>query len=206
MFHFMESRSVMIWKEARMFEACSDQILEFRRQGVRKHTNRAQFLELSHFIETMVPYWSRVHACRYSLISESSPIHLNFKLWKNATSTRAVLKQNLSMKSTNYSLYLGAIQTWHVPFWNPALSHDIERGKDVWGCLRHVVTKFWSLNRRQGGGKYTHRVQFLELFESFWFYRDRRLQRPNLQKIRTTKNCKALVFCEGLPIGIWNSL
>ena len=70
------------------------------------------------------------------------------------------------------------------------------------GCLRHVVTKFWSLNRRQGGGKYTHRAHFLELFESFWFYRDRRLQKPNLQKIRTIKNCKVLVFCEGLPRGI----
>ena len=41
-----------------MFEACSDQILEFRsrRQGGQKHTNRAQDLELFYFIETMGAY------------------------------------------------------------------------------------------------------------------------------------------------------
>ena len=59
------------------------------------------------------------------------------------------------------------------------------------------MTKFWSLNRRQGGGKYTHRAQFLELFESFWFYRDRRLQKPNLQKIRTIKTVKLWSFVKG---------
>ena len=59
------------------------------------------------------------------------------------------------------------------------------------GCLRHVPTEFWSLNRRQGGGTYMHRVQFLELFETSWFYRDR-FQRPNLQKIRKIKRRKAL--------------
>jgi hypothetical protein len=53
------------------------------------------------------------------------------------------------------------------------------------------------LNRRQGGGKYTHRAQFLELFESFWFYRDRRLQKPNLQKIRTIKTVKLWSFVKG---------
>jgi hypothetical protein len=91
----MESCSVTLWKRARMFEACSDQILEFRRQGGQKHTNKAQFLKLSDFIETMGPYWSRVHACRYPVIS------IPLSSCGCATSTLAVLKQNLSIKSTN---------------------------------------------------------------------------------------------------------
>ena len=41
-----------------MFEACSDQISKFRRQGGQKQTNssRTHFLERSDFIETMGLY------------------------------------------------------------------------------------------------------------------------------------------------------
>ena len=41
--------------------------------------NIAQFLELFDFVETMGPYCSRGHACRYPLISESPPNPSHFQ-------------------------------------------------------------------------------------------------------------------------------
>ena len=43
-----------------------------------------------------------------------------------------------------------------------------------------------------------HRAQFLELFEPFWFYRDR-LQRPSLQRIRTIKKLQSSVLSGRAP-------
>ena len=51
--------------------------------NIWKETIFWNFLNLLDFIEAMGPYWSRVHAPSTPiLISESSPIRPNFKLWK----------------------------------------------------------------------------------------------------------------------------
>ena len=91
-FHFGILLWLTMWKGARMFEACTDQILEFRRQGGWKHMSKAQFLELFDFIETMGPYWSRVHACRYPHWFPNHPQSVPLSSCGQATSTRAVLK------------------------------------------------------------------------------------------------------------------
>ena len=80
MFHFGVLLCLTTWTGARMFEACTDQILEFRRQGGWKHMSKAQFLELSGFKETMGAYWSRVHACRYPPDFRISPNPSHFQV------------------------------------------------------------------------------------------------------------------------------
>ena len=73
-----------------------------------------------------------------------------------ATSTRTVLKQNLSIKSKK-SLF-GGPSSLNCPFWSPAVPNDMDSGKDVWG----VHWPNFGV-RGQGGGKHMNRVQFLEL-------------------------------------------
>ena len=51
---------------------------------------------------TMGGYWRRVHACRYPLWFPNHLQSVPISSCGWATSTRAVLKQNLSIKSTNY--------------------------------------------------------------------------------------------------------
>ena len=127
----------------------------------------------------------------------------DFRIIPNPSEFQAVEKCNVDTRSAEATpLYkidkLQSIFGGHSNLTCSILeSCSVSQYRKGQGCLRHVVTKFWSLNRRQGGGKYTHRAQFLELFESFWFYRDRRLQKPNLQKIRTIKTVKLWSFVKG---------
>ena len=99
------------------------------------------------------------------LISELSPIRPNFKLLKGNVNTRSSQAQPLYK--------IDKLVATRGPF-KPELSIlesccASRYGKGQ-GCL---LTKFWSLeSRAQGGGKHINRVQFLELFEPFWFYKD----------------------------------
>ena len=164
----------------------SDQILEFRGQGGRKHTNRAQFLELCGFIETMGAYWSRVHACRYHLWFANHLQSVPISSCGKATSTRAVLKQNLSIKSTNQSLLGGPSNLKY----SILESWSVSRCGKGQGCLRHVVTKFWSLEGKEAG-KHMNRAQLLEL--SDFIHIDRQTPPSDFQIIPNPSHFQAVV-------------
>ena len=139
-----------------------------RGQEGGKHMNRVQFLE---FFE---PFWFykgngstlRPSTCTYPHWFPNHPQSVPISSYGNgkATSTRAVLKQNFSIKSKK-SLF-GGPSNLNCPFWSPAVPNDMDSGKDVWGVY---WPKFGV--RGQEGGKHMNRVQFLELFEPFWFYK-----------------------------------
>ena len=123
--HFGVLLRLTIWKGARMLKACADQILVFRGQGGGTHMNRVQFLGFfQHFWfykdngSTLQPNTYTKYPHGFS----NDPQSVQIPSYGKATSTRAVLKQNLS-------IYLGVLQTW--PFWSPSAPYDMERGKDV---------------------------------------------------------------------------
>ena len=152
--------------------------------------NRVQFLEL------FEPFWFykdngstlKPSTCTYPHWFPNHPQSVPISSYGNgkATSTRAVLKQNLSIKSKK-SLF-GGPSSLNCPFWSPAVPNGMDSGKDVWGV-------YWPNFgvRGQGGGKHMNRVQFLELFD----FRGR-IQRHNLKKKEPTKN-NALFFWGRVP-------
>ena len=111
-----------------------------------------------------------------------------------ATSTRTVLKQNLSIKSKK-SLF-GGPSNLNCAFWSPAVPNDMDSGKDVWGV-------YWPNFgvRGQGGGKHMNRVQFLELFD----FIEAAFKGTTLKK-EPTKKYNVFFGGEGLPRGTWNNL
>ena len=127
------------------------------------------------------------------LISESSPIRPNFKLWKWKSNVNTRSAQAKPLYKIKKSLF-GGPSSLNCPFWSPAVPNGMDSGKDVWSV-------YWPNFgvRGQGGGKHMNRVQFLELFD----FRGR-IQRHNLKKKESTKN-NALFFWEGFPRGTWNN-
>ena len=166
----------------------------FRAQGGGKHMNRVQFLEL------FEPFWFykgsgstlRPSTCTYPHWFPNHPQSVPISSCWKATSTRAVLKQNLSIKSKK-SLF-GGPSNLNCPFWSPAVPNDMDSGKDVWGV-------YWPKFRVRGqeGGKHMNRVQFLELFD----FIEAAFKGTTLNK--RTKN-KMFFWGEGLPKGTWNNL
>ena len=127
------------------------------------------------------------------LISESSPIRPNFKLWKwksNVNTRSAQAKPLYKIKKSSF----GGPSNLNCPFWSPAVPNDMDSGKDVWGV-------YWPNFgvRGQGGGKHMNRVQFLELFDFI---------AAAFKGTTLKKNKKIIMFFggEGLPRGTWNNL
>ena len=99
------------------------------------------------------------------LISEWSPIRPNFKLLKGNVNTRSSQAQPLY--KIDKLVATGGPFKPELSILESCCASRYGKGQ---GCL---LTKFWSLeSRAQGGGKHMNRVQFLELFEPFWFYKD----------------------------------
>ena len=96
------------------------------------------------------------------LISESSPIRPNFKLWKwkSNVNTRSAQAKPLYKSIKSKKSLFGGPSSLNCPFWSPAVPNDMDSGKDVWGVY---WPKFGV--RGQEGGKHMNRVQFLELFD-----------------------------------------
>ena len=96
--------------------------------------NRVQFLEL------FEPFWFykdngstlKPSTCTYPHWFPNHPQSVPISSYGNgkATSTRAVLKQNLSIKSKK-SLF-GGPSSLNCPFWSPAVPNGMDSGKDVW--------------------------------------------------------------------------
>ena len=96
------------------------------------------------------------------LISEWSPIRPNFKLLKGNVNTRSSQAQPLY--KIDKLVATGGPFKPELSILESCCASRYGKGQ---GCL---LTKFWSLeSRAQGGGKHINRVQFLELFEPFWF-------------------------------------
>ena len=139
-----------------------------RGQEGGKHMNRVQFLEL------FEPVWFykgngstlRPSTCTYPHWFPNHPQSVPISSYGNgkATSTRAVLKQNLSIKSKNF--VWGSFKPWTVHF-------GVLLCLTIWTVAKMfeacIDQKFGV--RGQEGGKHMNRVQFLELFEPFWFYK-----------------------------------
>ena len=136
--------------------------LESRAQGGGKHMNRVQFLELFESFWFYKDNGSTLKpsTCTYPHWFPNHPQSVPISSYGNgkATSTRTVLKQNLSIKSKK-SLF-GGPSNLNCAFWSPAVPNDMDSGKDVWG----VYWPHFGV-RGQGGGKHMNRVQFLELFD-----------------------------------------
>ena len=126
------------------------------------------------------------------LISESSPIRPNFKLWKWKSNVSTISAQAKPLYKIKKTLF-GGPSNLNCPFWSPAVPNDMDSVKDVWGV-------YWPNFgvRGQGGGKHMNRVQFLELFD----FIEAAFKGTTFKKTKIN----VLFFLEGLPRGIWNNL
>ena len=105
----------------KMLEASNDPILEFSAAGGYTFNFKEREWERERF----GPYWRRLHAL-------STPNDF-WTICGKATWTRAVLKQKLSIKSTNESLF-GRPSNLNCPFWSPAVRGALRYRK--WqGCF-----------------------------------------------------------------------
>ena len=64
------------------------------------------------------------------LISESSPIRPNFKLWKWKSNVNTRSAQAEPLYKIKKSLF-GGPSNLNYPFWSPAVPNDMDSGKDV---------------------------------------------------------------------------
>ena len=64
------------------------------------------------------------------LISESSPIRPNFKLWKWKSNVNTRSAQANPLYKIKKSLF-GGPSNLNCPFWSPAVPNDMDSGKDV---------------------------------------------------------------------------
>ena len=89
-------------------------------------------------------------------------IHPTFKLWKGSVDARSTEAKPLYKIDKLVSIWV----LFKPDFSILEFCRGLRYGKGP-GCLRHIVTKFRSLNIRQGGRKYIHKIQFPEFLKSF---------------------------------------